>query len=151
MFKFFYIYPNHLVVHYPLIDRTRLSLKKDLLFWNLPIVIDNTNNLSYFYRNRLRLFLFPFFKYFLSSTLENKIDFYLLTKGNEKNYFSKIIRQLLSFFLLKNISPTLFSLPILIYSKVLEEILNYSKIKFNNNDILFIIKYLLKISKTNKN
>lgn len=150
MFKFFFFHPNPLKIRYPLINRTRLSIKKDLLFWNLPIVIDHTNNSSYFYRNRLRLFLFPFCKYFLSSNLETKIDLSLLTQYNEKLYFYKIIRQLLSFFLLKNISPILFSLPFSLYYKVLEYILNYSKIKFNNNDILFIIKYLLKISKNNK-
>ncbi len=149
MFKLFYIQPSALFIYYDLIQMSRISIRKYILFWNWPISIDQTNNLSYFYRNRLRIFLFSFFRYFNPFLLKGRIDISISYQNNELIYFDRLINQLLHNFVANKLSPLTFSLPFIIQYKLVKKLLKGSKIKLKNKDILFILKYFLKISKAN--
>ena len=149
MFKLFYIQPNSLFIYYDLIQMSRVSIRKYILFWNWPISIDQTNNLSYFYRNRLRIFLFSFFRYFNPFSLNDRADISICYQNHEFIYLVRLTNQLLRNFITNQLFPLTFSLPFIIQHKLVSKILKGSKIKFKNKDILFILKYFLKISKAN--
>ena len=149
MFKLFYIRPNTLFIHHDLRQMSRISIKKYILFWNWPISIDQTNNLSYFYRNRLRIFLFSFFRYFNPFIFSDGMDTFTSYQNHELIYFDRLIHQLLRHFITNKLFPLTFSLPFIIQYKLVHKLLKGSKIKLKNKDILFILKYFLKISKAN--
>ena len=149
MFKLFYIQPSKLFIYYDLIQMHRIAIRKYILFWNWPISIDQSNNLSYFSRNRLRIFLFSFFRYFNPFLLNDTMDSCLSYQSHESIYLDRLMNQLLRNFLINKLFPFTFSLPFIIQYKLVKKFLKGSKIKFKNKDILFILKYFLKISKDN--
>lgn len=149
MFKLFYIRPNKLFIYNDLIQMSRISIKKYILFWNWPISIDPTNNLSYFYRNRLRIFLFSFFRYFSPFIFNDRMNTFRSYQNHELIYFDRLINQLLRHFIANKLFPLTFSLPFIVQYKLVHKILKGSKIQLENKDILFILKYFLKISKAN--
>ena len=141
MFKLFYIQPNALFIYYDLIQINRISIRKYILFWNWPISIDQTNNLSYFYRNRLRIFLFSFFRYFTPFLINNKMHISIAYQNHESIYFDRLINQLLRNFIANKLFPLTFSIPFIIQYRLLKKIFKGSRINLKNKDILFIIKY----------
>jgi hypothetical protein len=149
MFKLFYIRPSRLFIYYDLIQMSRISIRKYILFWNWPISIDQTNNISYFYRNRLRIFLLSFLRYFNPLLFTDRMHISAFYQNHELIYFDRLISRLLHNFIINKLFPLTFSLPYIIQYKLVSKILKGSKIKFKNKDIFFILKYFLKISKAN--
>lgn len=148
MFKIFFQKPTALFIEYKLIKSQRASLKQQLVFWCFPLLMDQTNNLSSFYRNRLRIFLFPFLKYFLNSSFERKINSFIYILLMESLYFKQLIKNIFYYFLLsKNIPELAFCVPFIVRYKIVEKLLKHTKISFKNKDIYFILKNLFKLSK----
>lgn len=147
--KIFLFFPKtqHFLILRPLLNTSRETLKKWILFLEFPISIDSTNRLVFFSRNRIRFFLFPFLKYFFDKNIELKI-----TKANFLTieyiaYFEYISKQL--FFFLYSKQNLYFLMPNVLKKFFIKQFLKYSKKSFTNNEIEFINNNLFKNSNIN--
>lgn len=154
MFKFFFLTKqiNHSLI-LPIQSKSRASITQQISFWCLPIIYDNMNTLSYYKRNRIRFLFMPFLNYLFDSQLEKRILKFCQFKTTEEKYFKNIINQILIAYygaLFSN-QLTLPILPKFIECRLIRELMKYSKNKFNNQQILFILNNLFNVGKVNLN
>ena len=154
MFKFFFV--NKQIKHAlisPIQSQSRASITQQISFWCLPIIYDHMNTLSYYKRNRIRFLFIPFLNYLFNNQLEKRILKCCKFKIIEEKYFQKVINQLLIIYYdaLSSNELTLLILPKFIESKLIRELMKYSRNTFNNKQILFIINNLFNVSKVNLN
>ena len=147
MFKIFCMSPNPLYIYHPLFHTKRRQIKRNIMFWCFPISVDKTNNLNYFFRNRIR-FCLPFIKYFFKSKIEKNIEFYFSTMFTQQRYFRRSTEQLILTLNFGQKSTQIpLDLPQIFSEHILTESFKYSNICFKNKDILFILNKIFKKSK----
>ncbi|BEI31719.1 tRNA-Ile lysidine synthase (chloroplast) [Bryopsis sp. KO-2023] len=137
----------HFLLLRPLLNISRETLKKWIIFLEFPISIDSTNRVIFFSRNRIRFFLFPFLKYFFDQKIELKITKINFLTTEYLSYFEYVSKQL--FFFLYSKQNLYFLMPNIIKKFFIKQFLKYSKKSFSNNEISFINDNLFKNSNVN--
>nr|BBN51437.1 conserved hypothetical protein [Halimeda borneensis] len=84
-----------IILKRPLIQLSRFECFKFCEFWNLPIYPDITNLSFNSCRNRLRLQLIPYLKYFFNLNLNQRIKIFQELINIENQYFKSIIQKLI--------------------------------------------------------
>ena len=86
-------------IYRPLISFSRLNVLKFCEFWSLPVYPDGTNFNIKLIRNRLRLELIPYLKWFFNKNLFNKISQIQNILDFENQYFQLLLQKIfLTFF-----------------------------------------------------
>nr|YP_009306332.1 hypothetical protein [Caulerpa cliftonii]AOP19236.1 hypothetical protein [Caulerpa cliftonii] len=89
-----YVYkPNRIKILRPFIKNFRFELIQFCEFWNLPIRPDSTNFKFDYKRNRVRLQLLPYIKYFFNSNLLKIIIQIQKILFIENQYYDLIIKK----------------------------------------------------------
>lgn len=123
-----------------------------LVFWNLPVYIDQTNKLIYFKRNRLRKQILPILKFFFNPNIEKVLSQFTQIWFLEKQYFKRVTKKFFNYFKQKNDDyQKIDYLPLLIQMKVYQEILKKKKKPLNFITIYILVKYYTKNSKVKNN
>ena len=95
--------PKYLNLNYkiyrPLISFSRLNFLKFCEFWSLPVYPDGTNFNIKLVRNRLRLELLPYLKWFFNKNLFNKISQIQNILDFENQYFQILLQKIFLTFL----------------------------------------------------
>ena len=84
-----------IILKRPLIQLSRFECFKFCEFWTLPIYPDITNLSFNSCRNRLRLQLIPYLKYFFNLNLNQRIKIFQELINIENQYFKSIIQKLI--------------------------------------------------------
>ena len=82
-----------IVLKRPLIQLSRFECFKFCEFWTLPIFPDITNFNFNSCRNRLRLQLIPYLKYFFNLNLNQRIKIFQELINIENQYFKSLLRK----------------------------------------------------------
>lgn len=131
---------------------TRFDIFCLLIFWNLPVYIDQTNKLIYFKRNRLRKQILPILKIFFNPNIEKVLSQFTQIWFLEKQYFKKVTEKLYNYLKQNNDDYQKINyLPLLIQMKVYQEILKKKKKSLNFVIIYILVKYYTKNSKVKNN
>ena len=147
--KIFLFFPKtqHFLILRPLLNISRETLKKWIIFLEFPLAIDYTNRLIFFSRNKIRFFLFPFLKYFFDENIELKITKANFLTTEYLAYFEYISKQL--FFYIYSKQNLYFLMPNVIKKFFIKQFLKYSNKSFSNNEISYINNNLFKNSNVN--
>ena len=147
--KFFFYYKTQKIIFIlkPLVKLNRNIIKKWILLFKIPIVIDRTNRFIFYRRNRIRFFLFPFLKYFFKIEIELKLFNLLKLTIDEFYYFQKMSTNL--FFLIYLKKNIYLLMPNILQKKFIKKMLKYSKKSFTYKEIEFININLFKNSNVN--
>ncbi len=143
----FFQKPKPVFIIRPLLCLDRNTLKKWILFLDLPLCIDFTNRQVFFKRNRIRFFLFPFLRYFFDFQIQNQISKSAQITNDQVFYFGLICRQL--FFFIYYQQNIYWLLPSVIQKQFLKNFLKYSKKSFSYKEIYYINNNLFKNSNVN--
>ncbi len=149
--KIFFHYQRQypILILRPLLQMNRQTIKKWVLFFNLPISIDITNRFIFYRRNRIRFFLFPFLHYFFQIQIDSKIFRLLKLTTAQSDYFQKLDQKL---FILSHLKKNFyFLMPTILQKIFIKKILKYSKKSFKYKEIIFINFNLFKNSNIKSN
>lgn len=120
---------NIFILVRPVLLLSRFDLQKILLFLNLPLYPDTSNEIKIYYRNRIRKQLIPTLKYFFNPRIENSFNQFSLITMNEQIYLNMLIKRLIVDFYIKDnkisrLNVTFFrNLPISIQKKLIKQFL----------------------------
>ena len=150
LFYIFYKKQRKIQLKRPNLSLNRFETFKLSIFWNLPIILDSTNQLMSFKRNRLRYQVLPVLKLFFNPKLEEALIKFIFELNLEKKYFSTTIKESENFIQLyklkykkKNINKIkiFFNyLPISLKKQIYKKILNYYLKDITYNEINLLLK-----------
>lgn len=145
-FRIYYSpYTKKYVIYKPLLEINRKHITKYLSFWHYPIVVDKTNRLVYFQRNRIRVFIMPLLRYFFYKTLDQKLKLFLQFRNQEEFYFKRLQKQILLNILYNNKLYIL--MPKTLQNLLIKQWFFYSQKSFSYKEINYIREHLKKHSK----
>lgn len=110
----------------------------------LPIIIDPTNKVVYWSRNRIRHQIIPILKFFFNPNVEYVITNFLEISFEEQNYIEYLVKQNLTYLIKQNPDSSLIkkqvqNLPNAIQKRLLEKIFHsYNQIQLNFLNIDFL-------------
>lgn len=145
----FFSKTQHFLILRPLLNISRETIKKWIIFLDFPLSIDYTNRLILFSRNKIRFFLLPFLKYFFDKNIEfkiTKINFFLIEYFSYFDYISKQV-----FFFIYSKQNFYFLMPNVIKKFFIKQFLKYINKSFSNTEIYYINTNLFKNSNVNFN
>ena len=154
LFYIFYKKQRKIKLKRPNLALNRAETFKLSLFWTLPIILDSTNQLMNFKRNKLRYQILPILKLFFNPKLEEALIKFIFELNLEKKYFSQKIKESEAFIKLyrlkykkKNINKVkiFFTyLPLSLKKQIYKKAL-YSYLKnVNYYEINFLLKFNIK-------
>ena len=149
MIKFFFQPLLLSQISYPIIQIHRYQIKKWLKFWKFIIYIDPSNRQINFRRNRIRLFILPFLKYFLHFQIDTQICKFIYSQREVSEYFY-LLENHLMWSILVNKTFSLGTIPKIFKKLLMKKCCHYCHLNFSQKDILFMHKNLIKNSKVNK-
>lgn len=91
---------NNLIIKRPLFSFYRSEISLGIREKNLPIFIDQTNQSFKLIRNKIRLLILPFIRFYIKSSVDSHIKQYLQISRNEQNFLNKKQFQILNLYCL---------------------------------------------------
>ena len=154
LFYIFYKKQKKIKLKRPNLALNRIETFKLSIFWNLPIILDSTNQLMSFKRNKLRYQVLPILKLFFNPKLEEALIKFILELNLEKKYFSQKIKESEYFIQLyrlkykkKNINKLKIFfdyLPLSLKKQIYKKILYFYLKNVTYNEINFLLKFNIK-------
>ena len=80
----------------PLLKTHRFEIRQFILFWKLPIYSDQSNQKTYFLRNKIRKQLMPILRIYFNPKIDNVLLNFIDIKKCEQLYFQNLLKYLIN-------------------------------------------------------
>ncbi len=142
----------------PILVVDRFDLKKFLLFLDIPLYPDDSNQKKIYYRNRIRKQLLPTLKFFFNPQVDTSFSQFSIILLDEQFHLNLLLKELIveyysttQKYCILNI-PLFIKLPKTIQRKIIKQLLGHStKSKIGFHNVEKILKSLIKQKPVYKN